>query len=357
MSHPVLAALLSCRTTKLTEDEKKLFSQSNPLGITLFARNIQSKQQLKELTTEIKEVIGRDNVLIAVDQEGGRVRRLKEPEFRPYSAQTDIGQLPLAEAEKAASLQAELISSDLRETGINVNYAPVLDIHHPDTTEALRSRCFSDNPEITALLGKITLETYKASGILPCIKHMPGHGYAVSDPHLGLPIVDISTQQLQSELIPFQACKDSPLGMTAHILLPQFDKDNPITQSAVGIQKLIREQIGFTGLLISDAIDMKALKGSVTEKAQKSLDAGCDAVCYCMANPDEMSALAATCPKLSDMATERLDKALQILHNTPKKADMSSKAAQYAALIGKISAYKESYDATEVLHQLSKGNA
>ena len=357
MPRPILAAFLSCQTTQLTEEEKQLFAKVNPLGVTLFARNIQTKQQLKKLTSEIKEVIARNDVLIAVDQEGGRVRRLKEPDFRSYSAQIDIGQLPIDEAKKAASLQAELISSDLLETGINVNYAPVLDIQHPNTTEALRSRCFSDNPNTTAILGKITLESYMTSGIIPCIKHMPGHGYAVSDPHLGLPIIDIPQKQFLSELIPFQACKNSPFGMTAHILLPQFDKENPITQSAIGIKKLIREQIGFNGLLISDAIDMKALKGSITEKAQKSLDAGCDAVCYCMGNINEMLELTKTCPKLSDAAMERLDKALQILHNTTKEVNISSKATQYATLIGKVSAYKESYDATEILHQLSKGKA
>ena len=354
MSAPIMAALLSCQTTSLTDAEKFLFARANPLGVTLFARNIANKSQLKHLIREIKEAVGREDVLIAVDQEGGRVRRLKEPDFRPYSAQAEIGSLPLEQAVQAARLQAELISADLRDLGINVNFAPVLDICMPQTTEALRSRCFSDTQKTVSLLGKTMTETYIESGILPCIKHMPGHGSAVSDPHLGLPVIDISDSELENQLMPFRACNNSPLGMTAHILLPQIDKENPITQSPAGIKKLIREKIGFQGLLISDAIDMKALKGAVTDKAVKSLNAGCDAVCYCMGNEDEMTALSAVCPKLSDAAQERLDKAVQILHNQPQIGSLEKKATKYKALTGCIAAYQETYDATEVLHQLSK---
>lgn len=354
MSRPIMAAMLSCQTTRLTETEKRLFAKANPLGITLFARNIENKRQLQKLVQEIKETVGRSDVLIAVDQEGGRVRRLQEPDFCPCSGQAEIGSLPLDKALQAAELQAELISADLHDAGINVNFAPVLDISTPNTTGALRSRCFSDNPQTVSLLGKTMLDTYVNAGILPCIKHMPGHGLAVSDPHLGLPVIDMPIQEFAPQLIPFQACRNAPLGMTAHILLPQIDRSNPITQSAVAIKTLIRGQIGFQGFLISDAIDMKALSGNVTDKALKSLDAGCDAVCYCMADEDETAALAETCPKLSDAASERLDKALQILHNQPKADNLEEKAARYKALTGNIAAYNETYDATEVLHQLSK---
>ena len=354
MPLPIMAAMLSCQTTKLTDTEKFLFAKANPLGITLFARNITGKQQLKLLIREIKETIGRDNILIAVDQEGGRVRRLKEPDFRSYSGQAEIGSLPTEQAVQAAMLHAELISADLRDLGINVNFAPVLDISTPQTTEALRSRCFSDNPQTVSKLGKIMTNTYINAGILPCIKHMPGHGPAISDPHLGLPVISISALELEKQLMPFRACRNSPLGMTAHILLPQIDKENPVTQSPVGIKTLIRGQIGFQGLLISDAIDMKALKGNIEDKALRSLNAGCDAVCYCLGDEKEMAALAAVCPKLSDAALERLDKAVQILHNQSQIGNFEEKAAMYKALTGRIAAYRETYDATEVLHQLSK---
>ena len=354
MNNPISAALLSCKSTSLSDDEKYILSKANPLGITLFARNISNKQQTINLIKEIKETIGRDNILICVDQEGGRVRRLHEPEFRPYSAQADIGKLPLNEAIIAAKLHAELIAQDLQEIGINVNFAPVLDIAYSQTSEALRSRCFSNDLSTISTLGNTMIQTYTDNGIIPCIKHMPGHGLPTTDPHLGLPIIDITYERLKTELQPFKYCKNSPLGMTAHILLPVIDPHNPITQSKKGIQKLIREDIGFDGLLISDAIDMKALKGNVIEKALASLDAGCDCICYCMANIDELSLLAEHCPKLSDAATEHLDKALTILHNKKEISDIKTKSAQYASIMQKIIPYKETYDATEVLHKLQK---
>lgn len=354
MDTPVLAAFLSCQGTTLTDTEKRLLSKANPLGITLFARNIANKTQLRSLVKQIKETIGRPDVLIAVDQEGGRVRRLCEPEFRSYSAQIDIGSLPLPKAVKEANLHAGLISNDLTDVGINVNFSPVLDIAYAETNESLRSRCFSNNPQTVSKLGQTMLQKYMASGIIPCIKHMPGHGLAVSDPHLGLPVIDVSWQRLQTEIIPFKDCNFSPLGMTAHILLPAIDTKAPLTQSAKGIQKLIREVIGFNGLLVSDAIDMKALKGSITEKALTAIRAGCDCICYCMGDSGELEALTDNCPKLSDAGLERLDKALQILHNKQQTSDINADVAQYDEIMGQITPYQETYDATEVLHKLQQ---
>ena len=251
-------------------------------------------------------------------------------------------------------MHAELISNDLNEIGINVNFAPVLDIAYPQTTNALRSRCFSNDITIITKLGQTLIETYCLNGIIPCIKHMPGHGLAITDPHLGLPVIDISLDRLNIELQPFKNCKNSPLGMTAHILLPEIDPINPLTQSKKGIQQLIREEIGFEGLLISDAIDMKALKGNIIEKSTASLNSGCDCICYCMGNIDELEILSSSCPQLSEAATERLDKALTILHNSTVASDISTKSAEYDKLMKKIVQYDETYDATEVLHKLQK---
>ena len=354
MEKPILAAFLSCEGCVLTSQEKKIFEKANPLGISIFSRNIKNKQQIKNLIKEIKETIGRKDLLIAVDQEGGRVRRLTEPDFFSYSAQIDIGALPLDEAVKASELHAKLISLDLKEMEINVNFAPVLDIIHPKTTPALKSRCFSSIPQTVSLLGKTMVEEYTKKGILPCIKHIPGHGLAENDPHLGLPIIKSSLEEIIQETLPFQTCSNAPLGMTAHILIEAIDKENPLTQSNLGIKKLIREIIGFKGLLISDSIDMKALKGNIVQKATNAINAGCDCICYCMGNIDELEALSVNCPNLSDAALERLDKSLQILHNTNKPEEDSVLRAQYTSLMGKISPYNETYDATEVLHQLQK---
>ena len=354
MNRPICAAFLSCGSDHLSDEEKYILERANPVGMALFARNIKNKTQLKNLINEIKQVIGRQDVLIAIDQEGGRVRRLTEPEFRPYAAQLEIGSLSEEKSKEAAKLHAKLISTDLKEMGFNVNFAPVLDTRHQETTSSLYSRCLSSQPEKVAALGKIMVETYIKSGILPCIKHLPGHGLAQTDPHLGLPVINVPMETLNEEIFPFKECAFAPLGMTAHILIPNIDDQNPLTQSKRGIQRLIRETIGFNGLLVSDAIDMKALKGTIIEKAKKSLEAGCDCTCYCMGNTNELKALSEFCPQLSDEATERLDKAIQILHNNQKLETTSSEVERYASLIGEIPPYQETYDATEVLNQLQK---
>jgi beta-N-acetylhexosaminidase len=354
MTRPIQAALLSCQGLVLTDDEKHLFAKANPVGFTLFKRNISSAQQLKALTNELKEVLERDNVLIAVDQEGGRVRRLQEPEFTPVVSELELGSLPLKQAQEAAQLQAELIAQDLIRCGINTNFAPVLDVLHPNTTQALHSRCFSDNPQIVSTLGQAMINAYQTYGIIPCMKHMPGHGLATTDPHLGLPVITESLDVLAGEFYPFQQCHTSPCGMTAHILLTTIDDKHPLTQSAIGIQTVIRQIISFDGFLISDAIDMHALQGTISEKALCSLNAGCDAVCYALGNITEMAALTKICPQLSDESTERLDKALQILHNRKPVSALAQMRESYQQLVGQVEPYRETYDATEVLNLLQQ---
>ena len=345
------AAFLSCRGYSLSDEEKRLFNQTRPAGITLFARNIESREQVKHLIAEIKNTSG-DDTLIAVDQEGGRVRRLKEPLTRAYAAQKQIGSLPPKEAKEAAKLHAGLIGRDLRDLGITVNFAPVLDVEHANTTDALKGRCFSATPATVATLGKLSIEEYKKTGVIPCIKHLPGHGLTQCDPHLGLPVIEAPRAELEPEFLPFRRCRNAPMGMTAHIVLTAIDPECPLTLSAKGIEQIIRQDIGFTGFLISDAIDMHALKGSALQKAQAALKAGCDCVCYCMADIEEMREMAMSCPKLSDAARERLDKAKQILHNEAET--VVDDAERYAKLISDTAVYCEKYDATEVLHQLQR---
>ncbi len=347
-----LASFLSCEGQKLTDAEKRLFEKFIPVGVTLFSRNINNIEQMKKLVREIKEISG-DDTLIAVDQEGGRVRRLKEPDFMSYAAQSQIGSLPLNKALKMAKLHARLISNDLKKLGIDINFAPVLDIMREDTTDALRSRCFSDDGKRVARLGKISVDEYIKSGIIPCIKHMPGHGRAVCDPHLGLPIINDSLENLMNDFMPFRECNYAPMGMTAHILLKGLGYNYPITQCVIGIKDIIRGIIGFDGFLISDAIDMNALQGDVVERAKLALSAGCDSVCYCMGKIDEMSYLSENCPQLSDEALLRLDKAKQILHNKCVINDAKDKEL-YSLMCCQISAYDEKYDATEVLHKMQR---
>lgn len=348
----VLPAILSCQGTALTDEEKRFFEHSNPLGINLFARNIASKAQLQKLIRELREVIGRDDLLIAIDQEGGRVRRLAEPEYRSYAAAITLGALPLPEAEEACRLHSRLIAADLRELGINVNYAPVLDTLYPETSAALVSRCFSSDAETIARLGKACVDEYISCGICPCIKHMPGHGRTHADPHLNLPRLDSPLDELAPDFYPFRRLNYSPLGMTAHVVIAAVDDTAPVTQSKKAIDTVIRGLIGFNGLLVSDAIDMKALHGSAGEKARRSLEAGCDCVCYALGNMDEMQDIAKQAPAMADKALERWQNAKKVWNKKVLFANTDKTAQNYQQLIGQIPPYQETYDATEVLNKL-----
>ncbi len=360
MEKPILAAMLSIAGTELSSQEKFLLEKANPLGITLFGRNILNKKQLQNLTKEIRETIGRDDILIAVDQEGGRIRRLAEPDFSPYAAQAELGEIEerfgKGTAEQTMRNHAALISKDLSNTGINWNYAPVLDIAYNDTTPALKSRCFGNDEKKTATYGRMMIEEYIKSGICPCIKHMPGHGRAVNDPHLGLPVLNYSLEELAKDFYPFQYNNQAPAGMTAHIQISAIDDTRPVTQSAKAIKTLIRGIIGFDGFLISDAIDMHALKGSLTEKTEKSLNAGCDAVCYCMGELNGLEELAATRCFMEDKSLIRFVKIINIINNRNRDYDYLKIAEDYQKIIGGIEKYDERYDATETLHKMKSLN-
>lgn len=351
---PIKAAIVSCQGQSLNEPEKKLFAEMNPVGLSLFGRNIDNPEQIKALVKEIKETIGRADVIIAIDQEGGRVRRLAEPYFRSYAANITLGSLPIDIAMQACKLQAQLISADLHNLGINLNYAPVLDLYYPDTNAALKSRCFSNNAQTTAQLGKVMIDEYLNQGILPCLKHLPGHGRATTDPHLNLPKIDASLEELAKDFYPFQFNANAPVGMTAHIIASAVDNQHPITQSAKSIKTIIRDIIGFEGFLITDAIDMQALSGNVAQKTLTSLKAGCDCICYCFGKPDELQAINEVCPSLTDAGLERFYKACKFLQNPQSKANINHLADEYAQIIGPIPNYKDDYDATEILHKMQK---
>lgn len=358
MEQPIFAAMLSVKATELSDNEKRILEKSNPLGITLFNRNIANKIQLKKLIKDIKETIGRDNVLIGIDQEGGRVRRLKEPEYPSYAGQQTLGRLyqevSAQTAREATHLQTKLIAQDLSEVGINLNYSPCIDLLHKDTSEVLRSRIFSNEPEIVADLGTITVNTYKDNGIIPCIKHLPGHGRAQVDPHLELPKINCSLKELEKDFYPFQKLKDCPFGMTAHIVVSEVDNEHPLTQSPQGIKELIRKIIGFEGFLISDSIDMHALKGSIEEKATLSLQAGCDSLCYCSGQEEELEALTKLKIWLTEHAMARLKTAEKILTIKNSEQNRADDLKEYQTLVGKIEAYEETYDSTEVLFKMKQ---
>lgn len=351
MNKPVLAAFLSVKGLYLSDQEKCLFAKYNPAGIILFNRNLTDKDQAAQLAQQIKETVGHDDIFIAVDQEGGRVNRLKAAGFGEYSWQKTLGQINSAET---VALHARLIAEDLHMMGANLNFAPVLDIEYPQTTSALRGRCFGSSSRSAAHLGKAMIEAYIASGICPCMKHMPGHGLAATDPHLGLPIITTPFAELQNDFYPFAQNNQCPAGMTAHILIPEIDPHNPLTLSKKGIEDIIRQRIGFNGLLISDAIDMKALSGTASEKACRAWEAGCDIISYCFGKYEEMEEICRNAVYLNDKGLERLNKAKNILQNYKKSIKLDNERKKYYSLINKYDE-KINYDATEVLHQMQKG--
>ena len=349
---PILAAILSVSGEVLTDEEKYLLERANPLGVALFGRNLKTKKQIQALIQNIKEVINREDILIALDEEGGRVNRLLAAGFDKYASQTLLSKIG---EKKILEMHAKLIAADMRMVGANLNFAPVLDLDYESTTKALKSRTFLGTSETVAKYGRIMWQTYQKKGIVPCMKHLPGHGRATSDPHLGLPVIDCSLKDLQSDLLPFALNKDCPAAMTAHILIPEVDDKLPITMSAKGVQKIIRGLIDYQGFLFSDALEMKALKGSVEEKVCASLDAGLDAVCYCMGDIKGLKEVVDTKRYLTDLSLERLENIGKILktHSTQRNVDFL-KQTYYA----KLSLFDEDhvdYDATEVLFQLRKG--
>jgi len=356
MERPILAAMLSLPSPRLGDDEKRLLAKYNPLGISLFGRNIENLPQVKALVKEIKETIGRDDILIAVDQEGGRVCRLQGDGFYPLASMQQLGKIAAEKSMELATATATqhvaLTCCDLKKSGINFNYAPVLDKAYPDTTPALRSRCLGEDEKLIAKLGRAMLQEYAVNHICPCIKHLPGHGRAVVDPHLHLPVIHASLKELEKDFYPFQQLSDAPAGMTAHVVIEAVD-NLPATQSPKVINEIIRGAIGFDGLLISDAIDMKALTGTSAEKAAASLAAGCDAVCYCSGNINEMESVCRACTNLADKSLIRFAKVKNIIQS---EVNINALADEYYRTVGTIETYDSQYDATEVLHQMQQKN-
>ncbi len=341
MMKPILPAFVCLKGLELLSDEASILQEYNPMGITLFKRNIDHPDQVQKLTNDIRLAVGRDDFLIATDQEGGVVRRLRPPYWHEYISQQKLGFLPPDEAREAIRLHATLIAHDLRVLGINMDFTPVADTLHHDTTGAIASRCFSDKPEIVAECAELMAKTLMENGVCPCMKHLPGHGLANTDSHTGLPIITADEKVIQHDFLPFQKLASFiPMGMTAHIVLPYVD-NQPITQSAKGIE-LIRNQIGFDGLLITDALEMQALQGTLPEKVQKSLSAGCDVVCYCSGhdqnNPnmlaDNIDVLKA-CAPISDKTLSRLEKVNRVISKNAPTIDVETLTARYDELAQK----------------------
>ncbi len=285
MSTSPKALVLGCSGLVLSGDERRFFRDANPLGFILFTRNCESPYQVRALCTELRNAVGRADAPILIDQEGGRVQRLKPPHWRDAPAPAVFAHLAEREpekAEEAARLNARILANELYDLGITVDCAPVLDVPQSDADPVIGDRAAGTTPEMAARLGRAACEGFLAGGVAPVIKHIPGHGRAMADSHKELPVVEAGPGELGAvDFVPFRQLADMPWAMTAHVVYRAFDQENPATTSPTVIDDVIRGAIGFDGLLISDDLAMEALSGALPDRARAVQEAGCDLVLYC----------------------------------------------------------------------------
>lgn len=309
----MIPAIFGMSGLALTALEKALFRDTDPAGYILFARNCQDPEQIRALTSELRALSGRDDLAILIDQEGGRVARLKPPhwpEFPPARRFGALYDIAPASAMEAARLNAKAIALMLQEVGITVDCLPVLDVPTPGAHDIIGDRAYGEEPQRVAALGRATLEGLRQGGVVGIVKHIPGHGRAGADSHLELPVVQVDCTALEQDIEPFAALADAPMAMTAHVVYAAFDPDRCATLSPTVIGDIIRRRIGFKGLLMSDDLGMKALSGSFSDLTRASLAAGCDVVLHCSGELAEMEQVAKAAPVISDEARARLDAAM-----------------------------------------------
>ncbi|MEM1132806.1 MAG: beta-N-acetylhexosaminidase [Pseudomonadota bacterium] len=303
---------------ELTVDERAFFKDANPAGYIIFGRNIESREQLRALTDDLRALQGDDRLMIMIDQEGGRVQRMKPPLWPAYPASGSFAALyqtaPISALE-AARVNAMALALDLAEVGITVDCAPMIDVRQPGSNDAvIGDRAFGNDPMMVAAMGRATLDGLRDGGVLGIVKHMPGHGRALVDSHHDLPVVPDDAETLaETDLTPFVALNDALMGMTGHIVFPAWDKDRPATLSPVIIEQIIRGQIGFDGLLFSDDLDMKALSGTVPDRAVACVEAGCDIALNCWGVMEHMIEMTDRLPDISDATQARLDRVLEAM--------------------------------------------
>ena len=314
-----------------TTGEKAFFRESRPFGFILFARNVESADQVRALCDELRGAAGH-HAIITIDQEGGRVQRLRAPLWRDWPAPLDHVAAAGPDAAEAMYLRYRIIAAELAALGIDSNCAPLVDVAGRDTHPFLRDRCYGETAGRVALLGRAVADGLMEGGVLPVVKHIPGHGRARADSHLELPRVSVLPEHLaEVDFAPFEALADLPMAMTAHVVYGALDA-RPATLSPVIIE-IIRRSIGFTGLLMTDDIGMDALSGSLVERARGALKAGCDVVLHCNGSLAERQAVAAAAGEMRAAAQERAERVLAARHR-PDPVDIPSLAAQLDALTG-----------------------
>jgi beta-N-acetylhexosaminidase len=331
----MVPAIFGLSGLTLNDEERAFFRDADPAGYILFGRNIQDREQLRALTDELRAIHGRERLFICIDQEGGRVARMKPPvwpAYPPGEAFDRLYDLGPISALEAARCNAQALGMDLAQVGITVALYPSLDLRHPGTHDVVGDRAFGAQPMQVAALGRSALDGLAQAGVAGCIKHMPGHGRAQADSHKELPTVHATADELEQDLQPFRSLASAPIGMTAHVRYTAWDAENPATLSPFVVGEVIRGRIGFDGLLLTDDLDMQALQGSVPDLAAQALGAGCDLALNCWAKMDDMVGIARTCPDMPEATAARLDRALT-LPTEVAPADQAELAAKRDALL------------------------
>jgi beta-N-acetylhexosaminidase len=331
------AAIYGLSGPALTDNERAFFRDADPAAYILFKRNCVDSAQLKALTASLRDLSGRDDLPILIDQEGGRVARMQPPEWPKFPAAWSFAELygkaPISAIE-AEMANGRALAVMLREHGINVDCLPLLDVRQPDADEIIGDRALGAEPMQVAALGRAVLDGFAAAGVVGVMKHIPGHGRALCDSHKELPVVTASSAELEPDLEPFERLNWAPMGMMAHVVYTAWDKERPASQSPTIVREIVRGRIGFDGWLMSDDIGMEALKGDFAERAAGVIAAGCDVVLHCSGKMDEMVAVAGAVPAMSAEANERLRQAMLLTGSSESPSDFAALIAKRDELLG-----------------------
>lgn len=332
----MIPAIFGLSGLTLTEDERAFFRDSDPAGYILFGRNIENREQLRRLTDELRSLDGRANLPILIDQEGGRVARMKSPEWPLFPSGAAFDALydrAPASAIEAARLNAMALAAMLAEVGITVDCLPLLDVRQPGASDVIGDRALGSEPMRVAALGRAILGGLQDGGVVGIIKHIPGHGRALLDTHEALPTVVAPDRDLQTDLAPFAALRDAAMAMTCHVIFEAWDPERPATLSPVVIDSVIRQRIGFHGLLMTDDLDMKALSGDVPSRAADAIAAGCDIALNCWAKMDDMIGIAKALDPISTVSRARLEGAMDRISGGSDGREFATLVDQRDALL------------------------
>jgi beta-N-acetylhexosaminidase len=320
----------------LTDEERGFFREVNPAGFILFKRNVVDRLQMRALTDELRALAGRDNVPILIDQEGGRIARMRPPEwpaFPPGAAFDRLYDIAPMSAIEAIRANAEALAVMLRDVGVNVDCLPLLDVRQPGAHDIIGDRALGAEPLRVAALGRATIEGLTAGGAVGVVKHMPGHGRAMADSHVELPVVDATAEELETDIAPFATLNRAPMGMTAHVVYTAWDRERPGSLSPAVIGNIVRGRIGFDGLLMSDDLGMHALTGGFAERTAGVIAAGCDIGLHCSGEMAEMRDCAKGVGEISPRARERLDAAMATIAGGATGASFDDLVARRDALL------------------------